>query len=111
MSLEDGERLSVDQKLVVMANQIAAFFASQPHEDAVAGVAKHINDFWEPRMRRKFFALVDAGAAGLQPLVLEAAPKVRRPKEEERAVCRAAGGRSRVRRGPLHRTSCGPPPP
>jgi len=79
MSLEDQDRLSGDAKLVVMANQIAAFFASQPHEEAVAGIAKHMNDFWEPRMRRKFFAIVDAGGAGLKPLVIEAAAKVRRP--------------------------------
>ncbi len=67
------------EKLLRMANQIAAFFASQPREEAVAGVAKHINDFWEPRMRQKFFAILDAGGAGLKPLVIEAAAKVRRP--------------------------------
>lgn len=82
MSPDEDGRLSGDAKLVVMANQIAAFFASQKHEEAVAGVAKHINDFWEPRMRRKFFALVDAGGAGLKPLVIEAAAKVRRPPAE-----------------------------
>jgi formate dehydrogenase subunit delta len=30
-------------------------------------------------MRAKFFAVVDAGGAGLRPLVLEAAAKIRRP--------------------------------
>lgn len=82
MSLDDGERLSGDAKLVMMANQIASFFASQKHDEAAANVAKHINEFWEPRMRRKFFALVEAGGAGLNSLVLDAAKKVRRPKED-----------------------------
>ena len=66
-------------KLVYMANQIATFFESKPHAEGVAGVASHINDFWEPRMRRHLFELVDAGGTGLKPLVLEAAPAMRRP--------------------------------
>jgi hypothetical protein len=64
---------------VRMANQIATYFSSKPHEQGVAGVAAHINDFWEPRMRSLFFDIVDSGGAGLHPLVLEAAASVRRP--------------------------------
>ena len=70
------------EKLVYMANQIATFFESKPHDEGVAGVAGHINDFWEPRMRRQLFAVLDAGGAGLQPLVLEAAAAIRRPMVE-----------------------------
>ena len=33
-------------------NQIAGFFATYPHEEAVAGVADHIKRFWAPRMRK-----------------------------------------------------------
>lgn len=66
-------------KITRMANQIAAFMASKPHDEGVSGLAAHINDFWEPRMRRQLFALLDAGAEGFAPLVLEAAPKIRRP--------------------------------
>ena len=44
-----------------------------------AGVAKHINDFWDPRMRRQFFEIVEAGGEGLSPLVLDAVAKIRRP--------------------------------
>ncbi|WP_041376039.1 formate dehydrogenase subunit delta [Polymorphum gilvum] len=66
-------------KLVYMANQIATFFASMPPEEASAGVAEHINSFWEPRMRAQLFALAEAGDAGLSPLVREALPKIRRP--------------------------------
>jgi formate dehydrogenase subunit delta len=69
-------------KLVYQANQIARFFRSKPHAEGVAGVAEHINKFWEPRIRRQFFQLVEAGGKGFDDLVLEAAPAVRRPKEE-----------------------------
>lgn len=69
-------------KLVYQANQIAWFFRSKPHAEAVAGVADHINKFWEPRMRRQFFELVDAGGKGFEKLVLDAAPTIRRPAEE-----------------------------
>lgn len=68
-------------KITRMANQIAAFMASKPHAEGVAGLAAHINDFWEPRMRRQLFALLDAGAEGFSPLVLEAAAQIRRPVE------------------------------
>jgi formate dehydrogenase subunit delta len=66
-------------KLIHMANQIARFMESKPHDQGVEGFAGHINDFWEPRMRAQFFAMIDAGAEGFRPLVLEAAAKVRRP--------------------------------
>jgi formate dehydrogenase subunit delta len=68
-------------KLVNQANQIATFFHSQPG-NGVEAVATHINKFWEPRMRRQFFELIEAGGKGFDPLVVEAAALVRRPKEE-----------------------------
>jgi formate dehydrogenase subunit delta len=67
-------------KITHMANQIALFMESKPHAEGVAGFASHINDFWEPRMRRQFFEMIDRGGEGFRPLVLEAAAKVRRPK-------------------------------
>jgi formate dehydrogenase subunit delta len=69
------------EKLVHMANQIALFMESKPQAQAVEGIAGHINDFWEPRMRRQFFAMIDAGEGTFRPLVREAAGKVRRPAE------------------------------
>ena len=68
-------------KIIRMANQIGTFFMSKPHDLGVAGVAEHINKFWEPRMRRQFFDVVDSGGEGLLPLVQEAAAEVRRPDE------------------------------
>lgn len=73
------------EKLVRMANQIATFFDSQPEAERAKGVATHINKFWEPRMRREFFALVDKGGDGLLPLVLEASKQIHRPAAPEPA--------------------------
>jgi hypothetical protein len=66
-------------RIVRMANQIGIFFESKPHEEGVHGVAEHINKFWEPRMRRHFFEVFDAGGEGLKPIVIEAAAQIRRP--------------------------------
>lgn len=83
MSHDEQHRMGTHDKLVRMANQIATFFKSKPHEEGVAGVAEHINKFWEPRMRRHLFEILDAGGDGLSPLVLEAAPTIRRPGAPE----------------------------
>jgi|APLak6261684236_1056157.scaffolds.fasta_scaffold10201_1 formate dehydrogenase subunit delta len=72
-------------KIVRMANDIAKFMESKPHAEGVSMLASHINDFWEPRMRRQLFQKIDAGEAGLRPLVLEAAGAIRRPPAEEAA--------------------------
>ncbi|MSQ01271.1 MAG: formate dehydrogenase [Myxococcales bacterium] len=66
-------------KLVKMANEIAAFFEGEPQPDAVLeGIANHLCRFWDPRMRRELLALVDAGAAGaLRPSVVQALGKHR----------------------------------
>jgi hypothetical protein len=82
MSHENGPSGGTHAKLVRMANQIAAFFRSKPHDEGVAGTAEHINKFWEPRMRRQFFEIVDSGGEGLDPMVIEAARAVRRPAAE-----------------------------
>ena len=60
--------MSLD-KLVYMANQIGKFFASQGREQAVVGTADHIKKFWDPRMRAAIFAHLEAGGAGLDPVV------------------------------------------
>ena len=67
-------------KLIRMANQIATFMESKPHDEGVALTASHINDFWEPRMRSHLFEVLDTGGLGLRPLVLEAADRIKRPK-------------------------------
>jgi formate dehydrogenase subunit delta len=79
MSHDEHQAMNTKEKLVYMANQIAAFFQSMPHDEAADGVAKHINDFWDPRMRRQFFEIVEAGGEGLSPLALDAVPKIKKP--------------------------------
>ena len=68
-------------KLARMANQIASFFRTRPHDEAVTGIASHLSDFWEPRMRAQFFDLMAADAGRFDPLVQDAAAKVRPVKQ------------------------------
>lgn len=70
------------EKITRMANDIAKFMESKPHDEGVALLAAHINDFWDPRMRRQLFGILDAGGAGLRPLVRDAAGAIRRPVAE-----------------------------
>ncbi|MBP9049426.1 MAG: formate dehydrogenase subunit delta [Tabrizicola sp.] len=72
-------------RIVRMANDIAKFMESKPHAEGVSMLASHINDFWEPRMRRQLFQKIDAGETGFRSLVLEAAGAIRRPAAEEAA--------------------------
>src|ERR1700754_1176321 len=83
MSHDEGHILNTREKLVIMANQIAAFFHSKPREEGIAGIAEHINKFWEPRMRRQFFEMLDCGSAEFNELVVAASAKIRRPNAPE----------------------------
>ncbi|MDE2383060.1 MAG: formate dehydrogenase subunit delta [Alphaproteobacteria bacterium] len=66
-----------------MANQIADFFKSYGPEEGKKELAAHINSFWEPRMRAKFFEYVDAGGKELAPLVMDAVKLIRRPENHK----------------------------
>ncbi|MER8753949.1 formate dehydrogenase subunit delta [Mesorhizobium sp. M1050] len=79
MSHDEEHIMSTSEKLVRMANQIADFFHSKPREEGIAGVAEHINKFWEPRMRRQFFEMLDGGAADFNELVVAASARIKRP--------------------------------
>jgi hypothetical protein len=59
-------------RLVAMANQIAQFFASQPHATGAAGVADHLKAFWTPRMRETLIAWTKDGGQDLHPLARKA---------------------------------------
>ena len=61
------------EDVVRMANQIAAFFAPYPRDEAVAGVAGHITSFWTPAMRARLKALPPASDE-LHDLVRAALP-------------------------------------
>ncbi len=57
------------EHLVQMANDIGHFFAAEPKRaDAIAGIATHIQRYWDPRMRRQILAHLQAGGAGLEEL-------------------------------------------
>jgi formate dehydrogenase subunit delta len=55
-----------------MANQIGSFFATQRSSDPRAGIADHIQKFWEPRMREAIFSHIEHGGEGLQDIVRDA---------------------------------------
>jgi formate dehydrogenase subunit delta len=59
--------------LVRMANRIGEFFAATPDaQEAQAGIAGHLQRFWDPRMRREIVAHVEHGGAGLSEIVRQA---------------------------------------
>jgi formate dehydrogenase subunit delta len=62
------------EQLVKMANDIGHFFRAEPaREDAIAGIANHIDKFWTRRMRDKLRAHLDHGGdASLDDLPREA---------------------------------------
>ena len=56
------------ERLVAMANDIGNFFKVQSRDEAIAGIASHIQRFWTPRMRQKLQAHLAAGHGGLDEL-------------------------------------------
>lgn len=79
MSHDEEHIMSTSEKLVRMANQIADFFHSKPREEGIAGVAEHINKFWEPRMRRQLFKMLEGGTENFNELVVAASARIKRP--------------------------------
>jgi formate dehydrogenase subunit delta len=56
-------------RLVAMANDIAAFFAAESDRAAgAAAVSNHLRRYWEPRMRREIVAHYQSGGMGLTEL-------------------------------------------
>jgi formate dehydrogenase subunit delta len=68
--------MQTDEKLVMMANQIASFFAAQGEARAVPAIADHLKKFWDPEMRRRFLS---ADHAALHPLARKAVPLLANP--------------------------------
>jgi len=64
-------------KLVRMANQIAGFFESQRADTRIPGIAEHIGQFWDKKMRRDIYAHLDRGGEGLVPTVVAALQHLR----------------------------------
>ena len=59
-------------KLVRMANQIAAFFGPYSDEEAASGIQEHIRAFWTRGMREEFVAYAESGGVGIMPRVMAA---------------------------------------
>ena len=66
------------ESLVRMANDIGAFFASEPQADQAAnGVLTHIKRYWDPRMRAQIVAHYrSSGGEGMAPHVSAAIAKL-----------------------------------
>jgi formate dehydrogenase major subunit len=70
--IHDGDATDI-HRLVMMANDIGAYFAGYPDQDeALDGIANHLRNFWEVRMRREIVDYVARGGDELSPLVREA---------------------------------------
>jgi formate dehydrogenase subunit delta len=59
-----------------MGNDIARQFAHLPPAEAAEVIARHIETFWDPRMRRELEALVAEGDDSLDPLLVDAAGRL-----------------------------------
>lgn len=62
---------------VSLINKVVVHFGYLPTEQAVSAVADHVRKFWDPRMKRRLFELVDSEADDLEPVALAAAALLR----------------------------------
>ncbi|GJL97287.1 MAG: hypothetical protein DHS20C06_11040 [Hyphobacterium sp.] len=59
-----------------MTRQIAGFFEPYGHDATVDGIADHIRNFWDPRMRADLLLLAEKSTDNLQPSVIEAVKRL-----------------------------------
>jgi formate dehydrogenase subunit delta len=59
-----------------MGNDIARQFTHLPAPEAAEAIARHIERFWDPRMRVALEALVAEGDDSLDPVVVDAAGRL-----------------------------------
>ncbi|MCW2564860.1 MAG: NADH-dependent formate dehydrogenase delta subunit FdsD [Mycobacterium sp.] len=52
-------------------------FAYLPTEQAVTEVANHVSRFWDPRMKRRLFELVDSETKDFEPVAVAATALLR----------------------------------
>jgi formate dehydrogenase subunit delta len=60
-----------------LINQVVIHFGYLSTEQAVTAVADHVRKFWDPRMKRRLFDLVDSEAGDFEPVALAAAALLR----------------------------------
>jgi formate dehydrogenase subunit delta len=73
--------MNTRQKLVYMANQIAANFARLGEPAAVIATADHIARFWDPGMRSKIVKQLDEPGHGLSAAAAAAITALRTGQE------------------------------
>ena len=64
--------MNTEERVVLMANQIAINFATQEHDAAAAATADHIASFWDPRMKALIYAYSERGGTELNPCAARA---------------------------------------
>jgi formate dehydrogenase subunit delta len=83
-----------DSRLVYMTNQIAIYFRTAPHEQAVAATLDHLKKFWEPRMRRQILEHLETHRGeGLSEIALAAVRRLAAEQPAKPAPQRGAGAR------------------
>jgi len=60
-----------------LINDIVVHFDYLPTEQAVAEVANHVSRFWDPRMKRRLFELVDSETKDFEPVAVAATALLR----------------------------------
>ncbi len=70
MSIHDAAEIRLINKVVVHFGYLST-------EQAVTEVADHVRKFWDPRMKRRLFELVDSGTADFEPVAVAAAELLR----------------------------------
>jgi formate dehydrogenase subunit delta len=60
-----------------MINQIVAHFGYLPTDQATTAVAEHVRKFWDPRMKRRLFELVDSDGGEFETVAMAAAALLR----------------------------------
>ena len=63
--------------VIRLANEITVQFAHKPHDAAVEAIARHMNSFWDPRMRQNLVDLADQHRGDLEELVYDVIPRLR----------------------------------
>ena len=70
---------STADRLVYMANQIATEFRNQHPRTAAEATWDHLWHFWDPGMRTRIVAHLEAGGEGLNPVACEAVARLAGP--------------------------------
>ncbi|MEW6038129.1 MAG: formate dehydrogenase subunit delta [Pseudomonadota bacterium] len=71
-------------RLVLMANQIADFFAPYPPLRRHEGIRNHLRTYWDPRMRKALLDHIDHGGEGLNADVVAGANLLKQADTEQK---------------------------